>query len=360
MVSVARDRDGSARRAVADDAVLAEVDLLDAEDDDRISLRALGKQIVSAVLVSALGIGVVSGVSVLSAPYSTATTQDRTHAVGATDTSHAKPAPGNNTDPIGSLGIETSKGDQNADLSQQPIKAELLRANADKQDSARNASLDKVSRDVDTAVRNGQQTNRQKGLTDAAQAAANEQQRRQAEAARAEAERRAAEDAARNKGSLLAPRLPAPVDPGPLPAGQDGGWVTPLAPGTYVRGSSFGETGVWARYHTGVDLRASQGTPIRAVSSGVVMPSPATSWAGNHVVIKHADGGQTLYAHMTAKVVQPGAVVKAGQLIGYVGQTGRAFGAHLHFEYYPPGTQPGNVYSAQDPAAYLLRHGVRL
>lgn len=316
------------------------------------------------MLVSTLGILTVGGVSVLSAPYSTAVSQDRTSVVGSTDSSRAKPAPSSGVDPVAELGIDVvGGGDQNADLSQQPIRAELLRANAGKQDSTRSATLDKVSRDVDTAARNGQQTNRQKELADASKAASTEQQRRLEEAARLEAERRAAEAAAQLKGTLVKKNQPATAPDPALSAligSSSAAWVTPLAPGTYVRGAGWGQTGVWARYHTGVDLSASQGTPIRAVSAGIVMPSTGGGWAGNHVVIKHADGGQTLYAHMSGKVAQPGTTVKPGQLIGYVGQTGRAFGPHLHFEYYPPGTQPGDVYSTADPAIYLLRHGVRL
>ena len=78
------------------------------------------------------------------------------------------------------------------------------------------------------------------------------------------------------------------------------------------------------------------------------------------MVILQADGSRTLYAHMSAKVVQPGTVVKAGQLIGYVGMTGRAFGYHLHFEYYPPSATVGDPYTAADPLPFLLKHGVTI
>jgi murein DD-endopeptidase MepM/ murein hydrolase activator NlpD len=117
---------------------------------------------------------------------------------------------------------------------------------------------------------------------------------------------------------------------------------------------------VWSRYHTGVDLTAPLGTRIVAAGPGVVVASDGGSWAGNHVVIMHADGSRTLYAHMSAKVAQPGTVVKAGQLIGYVGMTGRAFGYHCHFEYYPPTATVGDPYTAADPMPFMLKHGVRL
>ena len=89
------------------------------------------------------------------------------------------------------------------------------------------------------------------------------------------------------------------------------------------------------------------------------MLSPtAGGWAGINVVIQHSNGGSTLYAHMSRKVVSSGQTVKPGQLIGYVGNTGRSFGAHLHFEYYKPGVTPGDVYSASNPMAFLRSLGV--
>lgn len=126
----------------------------------------------------------------------------------------------------------------------------------------------------------------------------------------------------------------------------------------YRVGASFGATGSWSRYHTGQDFPAPTGTPIYAAASGVVLSSTAGGWAGTNVVIQHSNGGSTLYAHMSRKVVSPGTTVKAGQLIGYVGTTGRSFGAHLHFEYYKPGVTPGDVYSASNPVAFLRSLGV--
>lgn len=128
----------------------------------------------------------------------------------------------------------------------------------------------------------------------------------------------------------------------------------------YSIGASFGQTGSWARYHTGQDFRAPEGTPIYAAASGIVLSPTAASWAGNNVVIMHMNGGTTLYAHQSQVVVKPGQAVKAGDLIGYVGQTGRSFGAHLHFEYYPAGTTPGDVYKATDPMAFLRSQGVTI
>ena len=127
-----------------------------------------------------------------------------------------------------------------------------------------------------------------------------------------------------------------------------------------VIGAHFGQYGMWSRYHTGLDFRASYGTPIHAVMSGVVLyAGNAGDWAGIHVAVKHADGRTTMYSHMSSMSAQVGQIVQAGQVIGYVGQTGRAFGAHLHFELYPVGVKYGDVYKAVNPVPWLAANGVQ-
>ncbi len=125
----------------------------------------------------------------------------------------------------------------------------------------------------------------------------------------------------------------------------------------YRVGAGFGATGSWSRYHTGQDFPAPSGTPIYAVASGIVLSPTAGGWAGINVVIQHGNNGATLYAHMSGRTVSPGQAVKAGQLIGYVGNTGRSFGSHLHLEYYKPGVTPGDVYSASNPMSFIRRMG---
>jgi murein DD-endopeptidase MepM/ murein hydrolase activator NlpD len=133
--------------------------------------------------------------------------------------------------------------------------------------------------------------------------------------------------------------------------------VAPV-PGAVV-GAHFGEYGSWSRYHTGLDFRAGYGTPIRAVKAGTVLyAGNSGDWAGNHVAIKHADGMTTMSSHMSSMAVRAGQTVRAGQVIGYVGQTGRAFGAHLHFELYPAGVKYGDVYKAINPQSWLAANGV--
>lgn len=87
--------------------------------------------------------------------------------------------------------------------------------------------------------------------------------------------------------------------------------------------------------YNGVDLAASVGTPILAAASGEVIVSKSSGWNGGYglyVVIKHPNGTQTLYAHNSSNIVSVGQRVVAGQVIAYVGATGRSTGPHLHFE----------------------------
>lgn len=87
--------------------------------------------------------------------------------------------------------------------------------------------------------------------------------------------------------------------------------------------------------YNGVDLAAPAGTPILAAAAGTVIVSRSSGWNGGYglyVVVKHPNGTQTLSAHMSRTAVAVGATVTQGQVIGYVGNTGRSTGNHVHFE----------------------------
>ncbi len=87
--------------------------------------------------------------------------------------------------------------------------------------------------------------------------------------------------------------------------------------------------------YNGVDLAAGYGSPIRAAASGEVIVSKSSGWNGgygNYVVIKHPNGAQTLYAHLSSNYVGVGSYVSQGEVIGGMGSTGRSTGTHLHFE----------------------------
>lgn len=86
------------------------------------------------------------------------------------------------------------------------------------------------------------------------------------------------------------------------------------------------------RQHNGVDLAAPTGTPVYATADGRVGMAQWYSSYGNYVQIEHGGELQTRYAHLSSYTVQPGAMVRKGDLIGYVGSTGRSTGPHLHYE----------------------------
>lgn len=87
--------------------------------------------------------------------------------------------------------------------------------------------------------------------------------------------------------------------------------------------------------YNAIDLAAAVGTPIKAAGAGEVIVSKSSGWNGgygNYVVIRHANGVQTLYAHLSRNDVGVGASVAVGEVIGGMGNTGRSTGSHLHFE----------------------------
>jgi murein DD-endopeptidase MepM/ murein hydrolase activator NlpD len=89
--------------------------------------------------------------------------------------------------------------------------------------------------------------------------------------------------------------------------------------------------------HSGIDQRASDGTPIRAVAAGVVKIVQPFNVLGGTVAIDHGQGLETMYLHMSKLNVELGARVNSGDVIGYVGATGRANGPHLHWVVYVNG-----------------------
>lgn len=84
--------------------------------------------------------------------------------------------------------------------------------------------------------------------------------------------------------------------------------------------------------HTGVDLGAAEGTAIPAAKDGVVISAGERGGYGNAIEVAHTDGTSTLYAHASGVAVNPGDQVNAGDVLGWVGQTGRTTGPHLHLE----------------------------
>ena len=136
-------------------------------------------------------------------------------------------------------------------------------------------------------------------------------------------------------GEIAAPPAPAKPKIGAEPAhnvgpigtlAQIGYYIAPLA--DYVRTQGI-------HGYNGVDLAAPNGTPIFASAAGEVVVAKAGGYNGgygSYVVIQHDNGSQTLYGHMSKVAAYDGESVVQGQVIGYVGSTGKSTGNHVHFE----------------------------
>lgn len=86
------------------------------------------------------------------------------------------------------------------------------------------------------------------------------------------------------------------------------------------------------RMHYGVDLKLETGDPVVNAFSGMVRISKYNKTFGNVVVIRHHNGLETVYAHLSKRMVEPGDLIEAGDTLGLGGNTGRSYGSHLHFE----------------------------
>lgn len=101
------------------------------------------------------------------------------------------------------------------------------------------------------------------------------------------------------------------------------------------------------KFHYGMDFTSPTGTPVYATGDGVVLKADnSLSGYGNHIEVNHGYGYVTLYAHLSKYNCRPGQKVKRGDLIGYVGSTGRSEAPHLHYEVIKNGTKvnPLNFY----------------
>jgi murein DD-endopeptidase MepM/ murein hydrolase activator NlpD len=135
-------------------------------------------------------------------------------------------------------------------------------------------------------------------------------------------------------------------------ANQEEFFINPINPKDWKRISSGYGTRTHpilktVKHHTGIDIPAPKGTPVYAVLSGVIEVLTSDDINGNYIKINHQNGYMTAYCHLSAFNVKKGEFVNRGQIIGFVGSTGRATGAHLHYE-----VRLNSI--RQDPNKYLL------
>lgn len=209
-----------------------------------------------------------------------------------------------------------------ADLALSKAKAEATRAivNTKRQEAAKAVSVANAAqaeaiaakKEVDALV-----AQRAAALA----SAQNDRQRALRELNQLKSEQRALLAKARRSGNVFAGPGPSglfwPI-PGASTSGQIGWRVHPV----------YG----YKSCHTGIDLRAGYGTPIRSAADGIVVDISSGGAYGNRTLLSHGGGMTTMYAHQSRIVVREGERVRSGEIIGYVGSTGFSSGAHLHFE----------------------------
>lgn len=141
---------------------------------------------------------------------------------------------------------------------------------------------------------------------------------------------------------------------------NDGGtmaFMAPIAYGAVHSGFGYRSSGP----HYGVDLALKTGDTIKAAFDGVVRVSEYNIGGyGNCVVIRHYNGLETIYGHMSKRLIQSGDFVKAGDVIGLGGSTGHSTGPHLHFEtrYLGEAIDPASIINFGDTAGYTLKEDV--
>lgn len=168
--------------------------------------------------------------------------------------------------------------------------------------------------------------------------------------------RSSARSATGSSGAADAPKSQAAA-PRATGAATDTGYTLPVEGATIGTGYKVAGSMWSSGYHTGVDFVVPTGTTVKAVAAGTVVSAGWGGAYGNQVVIQHADGRYSQYAHLSALSalsVSAGQTVTESQQIGLSGATGNVTGPHLHFEIR---TTP-NYGSDVDPVAYLRAHGV--
>jgi murein DD-endopeptidase MepM/ murein hydrolase activator NlpD len=153
---------------------------------------------------------------------------------------------------------------------------------------------------------------------------------------------------------------PAAADPLPPYRVLPGTVLRPLLPSAvlpvadYRLTGRFGDrSGLWSTVHTGLDLAAPSGTPIRGVAAGRIVSSGYDGSYGLKTVLRLSDGTELWFCHQSDVDVRVGGHVRPGQVIGAIGSSGNVTGPHLHLEVRPGGGDP------IDPLTWLRGRGLR-
>ncbi len=133
-------------------------------------------------------------------------------------------------------------------------------------------------------------------------------------------------------------------------------WVMPTT--GFNISTWFGEAGgYWSSgYHTGIDFSTAYGTPVVAVANATVVQTGWDGPYGNQIRMQLDNGDEVWYNHLSAIEVTEGESVLKGQPLGRVGDTGNAYGYHLHFEY----RLASDLHNGVDPVPYFAEHGIPL
>lgn len=140
----------------------------------------------------------------------------------------------------------------------------------------------------------------------------------------------------------------------PLAVPVPGCMISPFGVRRFINGKPTGN------YHGGLDLQSPAGRPVRAVAGGTVKMARMFQLLGGTVGIDHGQGLESMYLHMSKLAAKEGAVVKRGEVVGYVGSTGRSTGPHLHWALLANGVQVNpRQWVAVKPCVKAYRRGAR-
>lgn len=132
------------------------------------------------------------------------------------------------------------------------------------------------------------------------------------------------------RDAMLGTATPQP----PAGAQMHSGWPVPLSVPQYISSRYGMRSDPFTRrptFHGGIDIAASEGTPVLATAEGDVVEVKVDANYGKYITLRHADGTRSRYGHLSAQEVREGQRVRTGQVIGAVGSTGRSTGAHLDY-----------------------------